>query len=1183
MHAFFRKSNNQLTTHTHTYFRSVCVSLLALALLAFGLTAWRNRVTTVAAQGEPQIGPGVPNVGANAPRTAASSSKAGSILFFHKYTSSTSQPNSVNTLITLTNVHPRDGVAVRLAWVHGCAVDTDFVTLAANQTRTLLASDYSPNQTGYLMALAVSSTGVPIQFNWLIGSASYRDARGFEATYNAVGVAKRTGGAARLVNTTVAEVLFNGSDYDRLPKQVAVDNLQNQDPNATGGDAPLKTDVMIYSVPSNLATAATPSVKFDAVLLDKSGRPYPQVVEGGCGINSPITSVWSGAPFNSVVTPQRQGYATFAANLDNKPVPVLGLSLTENSNASQGPLHSARPMQALSWVDSFRMTVPIIQPPGAPNDPLTGNQPEATGGSLGASELKAGSILLFTRFASGAYGHTHICLTNTHPTQRARLRLFFTGVIEPPLMNEAIILLEPNQTTTLDANEYAANQKGWMMAVAIDGRAQPIQYNYLIGSAQVAEQTTGLVASYNAIALAKNSAGAVPRNSDGATTDLLFNDTDYDRLPAAFALNGVPSQQDNQTTIGFARPPISILETPNTRGSLPVTFYDDLLASFGATLGPLEAKLGTLRNNAQSQPITNTLLKGHRGWLKFNATTPIFPWYNNLVNPPGRLTVSSGTWAGGLHGGANLHILTYAESYLLRTPGNNPNNQPPVADFETIDAVMEARSATGVNVRLDGRVSRDPNGADDPLSFKWFDGDKEISTAKVLDYRFSLGIHVLRLVVLDGNNTPSEPDVYMFQVNDTQPPVISGVPSTIEKTAGSVAGIAINYNLPTAYDYVDGKVQVTASKPPGSLFPVGRTVVIFTARDNAGNVATARMEVNVSKGAPSLPQIGGVPGNILPKMANLNDQYVIPGKPKVITLQAQDENNDAVTFRLVGAPSFARIDNPEPVLRTAKLIIEPRQGDQEVASNVRVVATDSKGGAFTTLPFRIQLSDTETDESGSGIGPGGPPDPGPGGGGGGGGGSTNRPPVAKMVPLAPTAQATLKAGAIVKLDGSPSSDPDLDILTYEWKDKGVKIAEGAIAEVTLAVGTHSITLTVRDPKGAASTTDPPALIEVLPRPLTITGITPAKIPQFNQITVTVTGTGFFNDVDPNKTTKLRFDCNPFCAGGSQITVIINSVEEDTIIATVKTTQNTPLGNRDAVVTNPDGTTVRLMRSNFVAR
>jgi hypothetical protein len=1179
MQSNLRKLNHQATHQSkQTLFRFTPLALLLLLLLLGGLTL-RRMQTTAAAQDNPLVGPGLQNVGSNAQRSAASSSKAGSLLFFHKYTSNAQAASNANTLLTLTNTHPSAGIAVRLSWVHGCTVETSFVTLAGNQTRTLVASAENPNQTGYLMALAVSSTGQPIQFNWLIGSASYRDARGFEATYNAFAVAKRTNGAARLASEGVAEILFNNTEYDRLPRQIAVTNLQNQDPNVTGGETALKTDVMVYSPLSNLASSSSQGLNFDAVLNDQSGRPYPQVVESPCGLNSPITSVWREVSFNSVVTPERQGYATFAAkNAANQPVPALGLSLTEGVQSAR---HSALQMQVLSWVDSFRMTVPMTQPPSAPNDPITTNQPDAAGGSLGASESKAGSLLVFQRFTSGIYGNTQLSLTNTHPTLRARLRVFFTGLVEPALVNENIITLQPNQTTTLDANDFAANQKGWVFVMAIDGRAQPFQFNFIIGSAQVSEQTTGMVTGYNALALAKNSAGAAARNSDGVTTDLLFDGINYDRLPATLALNGVANQTDNTTSFGFARPPLSLLETPNARGSLGVTLYDDLLASFGATIGQIEVKLSQVRNNAQAPLLTSTIQKGHRGWLKLSSSAPIFAWFNNQAEAP--FAAGGGAaWTGGLKGGTNLQILTLADTYLLRTPGNNPGNRPPIAEFEPIDAVLEARSNKGANVRLDGRVSSDPDGEDDPLSFKWFDNEQQISIAKVSDYRFGLGTHVLRLSVLDGNNTPSEPNQYLFQVTDTQPPIISGVPSTLTKVVSSQAGIGLSYPLPVAYDYVDGKVNVTASKPPGSLFPLGKTTVIFTARDNAGNISTARMDVTLTKGDGTLPTKGGVPGNILPVMPNLNDQYVLIGQAKTITLQATDDNNDAVSFALLNAPSFVRLDNPDPVNRTAKLIIEPYAGAQAAATAVRIVATDSRGGAFSTLPFRIQISDTETDEEGTGLGPTGPPDPGTGVPGPIPPTGSNNPPVAKMVPLPATAQATIKQGAIVKFDGSPSSDPDLDTLTYVWKDNGVQIAEGAIVEVTLAVGIHSITLTVTDPKDGTDTTTP-ALIEVLPRPLTVSSASPAKIPLFNQVTMTIRGTGFFSNSNPSLATKVRFDCTSFCQGGSQVQVTITNIEEDTITLTAKTTQNTPFGNRDCIVTNPNGTSVKLSRSNVVSK
>src|SRR5437868_6996764 len=71
---------------------------------------------------QPQVGPGIPQVGSNAPRSAASSSKPGSLLFFPKFTSEASRPNDVNTLLSITNTNPRDAATVRVFFVHDCTV-----------------------------------------------------------------------------------------------------------------------------------------------------------------------------------------------------------------------------------------------------------------------------------------------------------------------------------------------------------------------------------------------------------------------------------------------------------------------------------------------------------------------------------------------------------------------------------------------------------------------------------------------------------------------------------------------------------------------------------------------------------------------------------------------------------------------------------------------------------------------------------------------------------------------------------------------------------------------------------------------------------------------------------------------------------------------------------------------------
>ncbi len=56
----------------------------------------------------------------------------------------------------------------------------------------------------------------------------------------------------------------------------------------------------------------------------------------------------------------------------------------------------------------------------------------------------------------------------------------------------------------------------------------------------------------------------------------------------------------------------------------------------------------------------------------------------------------------------------------------------------------------------------------------------------------------------------------------------------------------------------------------------------------------------------------------------------------------------------------------------------------------------------------------------------------------------------------------------VTLDGTGSSDPDGSIASWVWTEGGEEIATGATATVTLAVGTHVVTLTVTDDDGASA-------------------------------------------------------------------------------------------------------------------
>ena len=84
-------------------------------------------------------------------------------------------------------------------------------------------------------------------------------------------------------------------------------------------------------------------------------------------------------------------------------------------------------------------------------------------------------------------------------------------------------------------------------------------------------------------------------------------------------------------------------------------------------------------------------------------------------------------------------------------------------------------------------------------------------------------------------------------------------------------------------------------------------------------------------------------------------------------------------------------------------------------------------------------------------------------------GGANQPPTADAGPDQMVTDTDMSGDEDVDLDGSGSSDPDGTIASYVWTEGGGQIATGMMPTVNLAVGTHTIVLTVTDDDGAMDT------------------------------------------------------------------------------------------------------------------
>ena len=169
-------------------------------------------------------------------------------------------------------------------------------------------------------------------------------------------------------------------------------------------------------------------------------------------------------------------------------------------------------------------------------------------------------------------------------------------------------------------------------------------------------------------------------------------------------------------------------------------------------------------------------------------------------------------------------------------------------------------SATGVTTKIDGAVAGSLAG----------------------DYRFD-GV----MLDLEGPHY-SGPSYYFDDVSVT--PVPEPVPPDVTAEQTSRDGTPVDLGEATASDICDADVEITNDAP--TVFPLGTTVVTWTATDDSGNVATAMQTVTVVD--TTLPVLVP-PEDVVAEQVNLDGTPIVTGEAVAIDIcdAAATVTNDA--------------------------------------------------------------------------------------------------------------------------------------------------------------------------------------------------------------------------------------------------------------------------------------------------
>ena len=339
-------------------------------------------------------------------------------------------------------------------------------------------------------------------------------------------------------------------------------------------------------------------------------------------------------------------------------------------------------------------------------------------------------------------------------------------------------------------------------------------------------------------------------------------------------------------------------------------------------------------------------------------------------------------------------------------------NSPPVAD-----AGNNKVSNENTGVILDAGNSYDEVGG--IVSYEWSEGSTVISTSIKFSKTFSKGVHTITLKVTDKYGVF---DVDAITVSITQPPIADAGPDiqvyndTWVTLNGSNSMDPDGYII--SYKWMEGTEIYNTAESFKKLFQMGVHVLTLTVTDNNGAIATDTVTVEVLELQKDLP--------------------VADAGPDIVV-------NASDTVMLNASGSYDLDGNITDYLWS--------EGEVVLSNNISFEMVFDIGG------HTIVLDVTDNDGSKGNdaltvtvIAP-------------------NIPPIADA-----GSDINVPYNSYVDLDAFGSTDPDGEVLQYEWRENGNILSTNKSFHEKLDVGVHYIELIVTD--DAAETSSDSVIVTV---------------------------------------------------------------------------------------------------------